>query len=227
MELWTAVVIGLVGSLHCLGMCGPLALAVPAAGNSRRAFLNSRLLYTLGRLSSYALLGLVFGSLGQTLVLAGLQRWASLIAGLCLLLGLVFSAQNPLRLTTTRGVGYLKCHFSTLLKRRTMSALLLLGGLNGLLPCGLVYVAAVSAAARLSVVGSMLYMFAFGLGTVPAMLGLALFGRNVQAIMRLRLQRLIPVCVLLLAALLILRGMSLGIPFVSPQMGHGTGNSCH
>lgn len=77
MELWTAFLLGLVGSAHCAGMCGPLALALPATGNTRGTFLAGRLLYNAGRLVTYAALGAAFGLLGQTFALAGFQRWIS------------------------------------------------------------------------------------------------------------------------------------------------------
>ena len=90
MILGTAFFLGLAGSLHCAGMCGPLAMAVPVLGRNRWAVLASRLIYNLGRVVTYALLGLVFGLIGQTFALAGFQRWVSLVTGALILIGLFF-----------------------------------------------------------------------------------------------------------------------------------------
>jgi hypothetical protein len=114
---------------------------------------------------------------------------------------------------------------SVLLRRRSFAALALLGLLNGLLPCGLVYVACAGAAATGGVFAGARYMAAFGAGTVPMMLAISLSGKLVPPSLRLKLVKAIPVCVFLLGTLLILRGMSLGIPYLSPDMS-GTGASC-
>src|ERR1700675_4874711 len=91
MELWTAFLLGLVGSLHCAGMCGPLVLALPGTGNTSRSYILGRLAYNVGRLGVYGLLGAIFGLLGGTFALAGLQRWISLVAGAAILIGLLVS----------------------------------------------------------------------------------------------------------------------------------------
>lgn len=227
MELWTAFILGLVGSLHCAGMCGPLALAIPGAGSNKVSFWCGRAGYNVGRISSYCLLGLLFGALGQTVALAGFQRWASLIAGTAILLALVPVASRRVRLPAVQAVTLLKSGFSALLRQRTFSALYLLGVLNGFLPCGLVYVACAGALALGSSLLGVTYMLAFGLGTVPMMLGIGLLGAKAQFALRFRLQKFIPVCLALMGALLILRGMSLGIPYLSPDLSLGQGSCCH
>src|ERR1041385_2077549 len=80
-DYWTALVLGLVGSLHCAGMCGPLALALPQAGGNALAFGFGRVTYNLGRVSAYCILGLLFGLVGRSLFLAGVQRWVSIALG--------------------------------------------------------------------------------------------------------------------------------------------------
>jgi len=228
MELWTAFILGLVGSLHCAGMCGPLALALPQAGNSTISFGAGRLAYNLGRVITYCLLGVVFGALGKTLMLAGIQRWVSIALGVALLVGLFASRKLALWKPVTALVGILKTKMSGLLRRRSFVALATLGLFNGLLPCGLVYVAAAGAVATGGIVSSVLYMAAFGAGTVPMMLAISLSGKLVPFSLRLKLQKAIPVSVFLLAALLILRGMALGIPYVSPVLAaDGEVSCCH
>jgi sulfite exporter TauE/SafE len=221
MEIWTAFLFGLVGSAHCLGMCGALALALPIAGNSKASFVVGRIGYNAGRISTYVLLGALFGAMGQTIALAGLQRWLSLGAGLAILVGFAASSRYALHRQVIKAIGLLKAKLSALMRKRTLPAFLLLGALNGLLPCGLVYVACAGAVATGGLLEGMQYMFLFGLGTVPVMLGVGLAGQKVQPALRFRFQKLVPACVVALGLLLVLRGMSLGIPYVSPDLSSG------
>jgi len=224
-DCWTAFLLGLVGSLHCAGMCGPLALALPAAGNTMPGYVLGRVAYNTGRIVTYCLLGIVFGLAGWTFLLAGLQRWVSIALGVALLLCLFASRRLSLSRPVTFAVNQLKSRMSVLLRRRSFAALAVLGLLNGLLPCGLVYVACAGAAATGGTMAGASYMTAFGIGTVPMMLAISLSGKLVPPSLRLKLVKTIPVCVFLLGTLLILRGMSLGIPYLSPDMS-GTGASC-
>ena len=227
MELGAAFLLGFAGSLHCAGMCGPLALALPPAGRSAAGFLAGRLAYNAGRILTYALLGLVFGLIGQAMLLAGVQRWVSLALGLALLIGLVAS-RGLIRWTpVTRLVNPLKSHMAVLLRQRSLVSLGVLGLFNGLLPCGLVYVACAGATATGHVGSGVAYLATFGLGTVPMMLAISLSGKLVPATLRLRLRGLVPLSVLLVAALLILRGMALGIPYLSPELAPGHAACCH
>jgi hypothetical protein len=226
MELWTAFLLGLVGSLHCAGMCGPLALALPVPSIAPTAFVLGRVLYNLGRLGTYCLLGMVFGLLGRTLLVAGLQRGASVALGVILLAGLLASGRLALAQPINRLVAGLKTAMAGWLQQRSLSALAVLGGLTGLLPCGLVYVACAAAATTSSPLGGAQYMAVFGLGTFPMMLALSLSGRLLQPALRTRLQAAIPVSVFLLGCLLILRGLSLGIPYLSPDLGAGSEAGC-
>lgn len=225
MDYGTALVLGLVGSLHCAGMCGPLALALPQGQRPFSAFLTGRLAYNAGRIVTYAGLGLVFGSVGQALLLAGFQRWVSIFLGALLILGLFASKRLALWQPVTRAVNALKSRLAVLLRQRSFGSLLTLGLLNGLLPCGLVYVAAAGATATGGVASGVQYMAAFGLGTLPMMLAISLSGSLVPLNLRLKLRKAIPFSVFLLGTLLILRGMSLGIPFLSPDIS-GVGTSC-
>jgi len=225
-DLWTAFILGLVGSLHCAGMCGPLALAVPVTGSSTASFLADRIAGNMGRLVTYCALGLVFGLAGRTLLLAGVQRWVSIALGLLLLAGLFSSRKLGLWRPVTGLVERLKSGMSVLLQRRSLPSLALLGLLNGLLPCGLVYVACAGATATGGLLAGVQYMLCFGAGTVPMMLAIGLSGKLIPFPVRWKLRKAIPVSVFLLAALLILRGMSLGIPYVSPDLSGGA-DCCH
>lgn len=219
MELWTAFLLGLVGSAHCAGMCGPLALALPATGNTRGTFLAGRVLYNAGRLVTYAALGAAFGLLGQTFALAGFQRWISLAAGLAILAGLFASSRFAVGLPAVSAVGWLKASFGKLLQQRSLASVFLIGLLNGFLPCGLVYAAAAGATATGHSLDGTLAMLTFGLGTVPMMLGFSLLGPRLHTAFRFRLQRLVSASLVIVGTLLLLRGLALGIPYLSPAPG--------
>ncbi len=226
MDIWSAFLLGIVGSLHCAGMCGPLALALPPSGSNAISYFLGRAAYNVGRIITYCTLGLVFGLIGRTFVLAGVQRWVSIILGLLLLVGLVASRRLAIWRPVTLFVEHIKSGMSSQLKQRSAFSLGVLGMLNGLLPCGLVYVAVAGATATGGVLSGAEYMAVFGIGTVPMMLAISLSGRLVPFSLRLRLRKAIPVCVFLVAVFLILRGMSLGIPYVSPNLSSGEPAAC-
>jgi len=227
MELiWTAFLLGLVGSLHCAAMCGPLIVAVSSARGTGLSFATSRLVYNSGRISTYCIIGVLFGAVGKTFVLAGFQRWLSLAAGAAILLGLLLSTRFALKTPFAKGITKLKTLFGSLLQRRTLASQFLLGTLNGLLPCGLVYIAAAGAATTLSPLGGALHMTAFGAGTLPMMLGIGAASGRLRFI-ALRFQKMIPVSVILVAMLLLLRGMALGIPYISPSLIEVAQAACH
>src|SRR5579859_6934676 len=174
MDLGYAFILGLFGSLHCAGMCGPLAVGLPPTNHSLGSFVSGRLAYNLGRIVTYCCLGLVFGLVGKALWIAGLQRWLSIGVGTLLLAGLFASRRLILRQPVTMIVEQLKRRMSFLLRQRSQLSLGLLGLLNGLLPCGLVYVGAAGALATGGVLKGAGYMFFFGLGTAPMMLAISL-----------------------------------------------------
>jgi sulfite exporter TauE/SafE len=185
-----------------------------------------RIAYNFGRIITYCALGIVFGLIGKTFLLAGFQRWVSIVLGIVLLIGLFTSRKLALWRPITAVVDRVKSAMGVLLRRRSADALLVLGLLNGLLPCGLVYVACAGATATGDFFDGAFYMLAFGVGTVPMMLAISLSGKLVPFSLRLKLARAIPVSVILLATLLILRGMSLGIPYVSPDLS-SSASCCH
>ncbi len=220
---WTAFILGLVGSAHCAGMCGPLVLALPVSAPGTGVFLAGRAAYNLGRIVTYCALGALFGLVGSSFVMAGVQRWTSILLGLLLLAGLFGSRKLALWQPVTSLVEAIKMRMRSLLRQRSVVSLGVLGLLNGLLPCGLVYVACAGAAASSSSAEGAAYMAAFGLGTVPMLLAISFSGKLVPPAWRFQLRKAIPVCVCLLAGLLILRGMGLGIPYLSPDL---AGQSC-
>ncbi len=226
MDLSLAFLLGSLGSLHCAAMCGPLLLALPVLSGGAGQFVAGRLIYQFGRVTTYALLGLFAGGLGHSVALAGWQRWLSITFGVAILLGWLVSRKVALSAPVVRLVAQLKAAMSVQLRRRSVASLALLGMLNGLLPCGLVYVALAGAVTRGSWGGGVIYMTVFGLGTLPMMLTIGLSGRLLPLAWRLQLRRAIPLGVCLLAFLLILRGMALGIPYVSPALVAGVPANC-
>jgi len=221
-----AFALGLVGSLHCAAMCGPLLLALPAPPGGAGRFVAGRLVYQLGRIATYGLLGVVAGLVGRTILLAGFQRWLSIALGVTILLGVLASKKAALSAPVVRLVAHLKSAMSAQLRQRGFRSLALLGMLNGLLPCGLVYVALAGAVAQGGLLDGISYMALFGLGTVPTMLGIGLSGKMFPPAFRLKLRGAIPVGVCLVAGLLILRGLALGIPYVSPALVAGVPACC-
>lgn len=216
---WSALIVGLLGSFHCIGMCGPIALSLPGGQRSFSSYLMGRLLYNLGRVVTYTALGIGVGIIGQGFSMAGIQQWLSLLIGILMILvffipSLLYRQFKPMSRLTT----FVKTRFGSLIRKRSMSSLLALGMINGLLPCGLVYVALAAALAAGSLQGGMEYMFFFGLGTLPMMLGLSLAGNFIGAKVKRLLNRMIPGFILFLGILFILRGLSLGIPYVSPTI---------
>lgn len=218
MDYALAFALGLLGSLHCAAMCGPLMLALPVPPGGPMRFTLGRIVYQLGRVTTYALLGVVAGFIGKSIFLAGIQRGLSITLGVAILLGFLISKKISISVPVVRLVGKLKAAMSAQLRQRSIRALALLGMLNGLLPCGLVYVAMAGAISRRTIFDGVLYMAVFGLGTLPTMLGISLSGKLFPPTLRTKLRGAIPVGVCALATLLILRGMALGIPYASPNL---------
>ncbi len=222
MEILSAFVIGLVGSLHCVGMCGPIAIALPVAQQNKFLFILGRVLYNIGRVISYAAMGAFFGLIGSKIALFGFQQTLSLAIGILLLLYVVVPKSllhklPRIKLFDKFSAG-IKKSFAALWNKGSVSSMLLIGILNGFLPCGLVYVAIAGATATGSILNGSIFMILFGLGTLPLMTGMALLGKFINLQLRRRLTKLIPIFIALLAVIFILRGMNLGIKYVSPKL---------
>jgi len=213
--------VGLVGSLHCVGMCGPIALALPI-GSAGMHFIAGRVFYNAGRIITYITLGGVLGSFGSIFVLAGMQQTLSVVVGCVMLFGVLLPS-------VLRGLSshwpvarifhsFLRATLRRLLEQKTLRTLFLIGIVNGFLPCGFLYIALAGAATLGDVTRGMVFMGGFGLGTTPTMLGVGLLGRPIQAGVRKRVVRILPVFTVILAMLFILRGMNLGIPYISPHV---------
>ena len=221
-EILSAFLIGLVGSLHCIGMCGPIAIALPVPHSTNLTFLSGRILYNLGRVFSYAILGLIFGLLGRRIALAGAQQFVSIALGVIIIIAVLlpqkyknYFAQHPITQKLTQP---LKANIGMLFKKGTFSAMFLIGILNGFLPCGLVYVALAGAIASGDAISGAVVMILFGLGTVPAMFAATVLGKYINLGIRTKLREATPYFAIILAVIFIMRGMNLGIPYLSPKL---------
>ena len=222
MLLWTAFIFGLLGSFHCVGMCGPIVLSLPSGQSTRSAYLISRVVYNLGRVVTYSLMGLVIGYIGESISLAGYQNILSISMGVLILIMVLiptgiftklFPSQSFFKLSTK-----IKSVWAKLFKNSKIASLFLIGILNGFLPCGFVYLALAGAAATGSMVNGWLYMIMFGLGTAPILLAVSLAGKVISGRTKHIFNKLIPVAGVVLALLIIIRGLSLGIPYISPKI---------
>ena len=216
--------LGLIGSLHCVGMCGPIALLLPLQ-RQRKAFRWIQLgAYFFGKTLAYTLMGLLFGIVGEGLFIAEYQQEFSILAGLVMIGMGLFSLlhislkglQNPL----LKGFALLKSALGRQLTKKTLSSSLFIGFLNGFLPCGLVYTALFGALAMGNLWDSMGYMTAFGLGTIPLMLLLVVLGDFLPVGLRRQLNQWLPMVVIVVGILFVLRGLGLGIPYLSPADTH-------
>ena len=219
--LLSAVILGLLGSFHCVGMCGPIAFVLPVDRTNKFKQGYQTFLYHIGRLLAYSSIGLLFGLLGKGLYLAGFQQRLSILLGI-LMIALVLI---PLRILNKynfskpvyRSIGIIKSKLGLYLKKKSNKAIFTIGFFNGFLPCGMVYMALVGAVATSEFYLGALYMFLFGLGTIP-MMTVAVYSKNIFSLnIRNKIQKAIPVFVVLIGLLFIMRGMGLGIPYVSPK----------
>ncbi|MHA7131982.1 sulfite exporter TauE/SafE family protein [Algoriphagus namhaensis] len=216
--LWTALVLGFLGSFHCIGMCGPIAMAV--GGASSKAFIFKKILYNLGRATTYAALGLLIGMLGFSLSLAGVQQGVSISMGV-LIVAVSLSYKKADKFLTVPALSswvvWIKQKLGGHLKAGSTKAFFFTGLINGLLPCGMVYMALIAALGLQDPWMGATYMFFFGVGTVPMLLVLMFSGNLLAAPLRLKFQRAIPVLGLIIGLLFIFRGLGLGM-HGSPQL---------
>ena len=220
LSIITGLSIGFLGSFHCIGMCGPIALALPMQSTSGLQKYSGIILYNFGRAVTYSALGLLFGFLGNQFRLWGFQQAVSIAAGVLILVFILSNFSFASRIQWLAKLNdWVQHSLGKLLKApKNPASFLSIGLLNGLLPCGLVYVAIAAALATTETLQGTLLMFAFGMGTLPVMAGLMMFGHLISHHFRQKLNRAVPVLVGLMAVILILRGMNLGMPFLSPRL---------
>ncbi len=232
--LISALILGILGSFHCVGMCGPIAFMLPVSRDNQLKKFLQIFLYHFGRLLAYSIIGLAFGLVGKSLNLFGIQQQLSIGIGVLMILVILmpsrqfqkFNLSQPLY----RLIGKIKTSLGAALKRKTPDTFFTIGFLNGFLPCGLVYMAVFGAIAAGSLFNGSLYMLLFGLGTIPLMTTAVYFSSLLGGKMRKKVQRFIPVFVVVIGILFIIRGLGLGIPYFSPAEMTPTvtaASSCH
>ena len=219
--LWTAFILGLAGSFHCIGMCGPIAFVIPVDKSNKAKAAFQTFLYHFGRLLTYSLIGLLFGLIGKGLYLAGFQQRLSILMGVVMILIILMpsSVSNKFKIAQPfyRAIGLVKQKMGLYLSKKSSKSIFFIGFFNGFLPCGLVYMAVLGAISTGNYSEGVLYMLLFGIGTVPMMTGALLLGNFVTLKFRNRIQKAIPVFVIVIGILFILRGLGLGIPYLSPS----------
>lgn len=217
--LFSAFIFGLLGSLHCVGMCGPIAFVLPIDRQNKTKGFFQILSYHFGRLFTYSLIGLLFGFLGKGFYLFGFQQQISIIVGFLMILFIVFPKLFQ-KINFSKNINSLifkvKNALGKELKKKGNDTFFTIGFLNGFLPCGLVYMAVFGAIATSTAFLGSLYMFLFGLGTIPLMTSVVYLGNFTKGTFRKRIQKAIPILVVFMGTLFILRGLGLGIPYVSP-----------
>ncbi|MNQ00816.1 hypothetical protein D3C85_134720 [compost metagenome] len=218
--LYTAFFFGLISSLHCIGMCGPIALMLPVERNNPAKKISQIVTYHLGRLAAYATIGLIFGLIGKGFFLAGMQQKLSIFIGISIIVVILIPertfAQYNFSKPVFKLISKVKTKLGSQFKNRSYKSLFTIGLLNGFLPCGMVYVALFGAIAMQSAGFGVLYMILFGLGTVPMMSSVVYLNSFLTVSIRNKIQKAIPYVGVLIGVLFILRGLGLGIPYVSP-----------
>ncbi len=219
--LYSALFFGLFSSLHCIGMCGPIAMMLPVDKNNSAKKVIQIMIYHMGRLTSYASLGLIFGILGKGFYMAGIQQQLSIVVGLLMIIIAIVPERVFMKYNFSKPVYKLiskvKTSLGSQFKRKTPDALFTIGVLNGFLPCGLVYAALFGAIAMSSLTLSISYMLLYGLGTIPMMSFVVLISNIFSISIRTKMQKIIPVVAVFIGILFIIRGLGLDIAYLSPS----------
>lgn len=218
--LWSAIILGLLGSFHCVGMCGPIAFMLPVDRENTSKKVFQIFTYHFGRILAYSMIGLFFGLIGKSLYIFGFQQQLSIGIGVLMIVVIlmpvrIFNKYNFSK-PIYKLISKVKKSMGVAFKKKTADNFLTIGFLNGFLPCGLVYMAVFASLAMESTLKGSLYMALFGIGTIPLMTTAIYLGKFLNTTVKQRIQKAIPVFVVIIGVLFILRGMGLGIPYISP-----------
>jgi sulfite exporter TauE/SafE len=216
--LTTAFILGITSNLHCVGMCGPIALSIPVKRTSLFHLWIGILQYNFGRIFTYGLLGLLTGFIGLSIATLGILQWASIFTGVCMIF---YAWRKYLGKFTPHFMSnnFIPSHAMGWIVKKTGSwKLILLGALNGILPCGMVYLGLIHALLSPTPLTGMMAMVAFGIGTLPIMLAVVFMANSISVSVRKRFSSVIPYVLTILGTLIILRGANLGVPYLSPSV---------
>ena len=240
----SALGLGFASGFHCIGMCGPIALSMGLTKKQATNFYLQNLTYQFGRIATYSLLGAILGIVGQGFQMVGFQQYLTIAVGVLLISMAIFSfggkdfaSKIPF---LSKFLLKVKMKLSKLLQKADYRSRFATGILNGFLPCGMVYMALTASLAAGGIWQSALFMTLFGLGTLPFMFFVVLLGNLMTTALRIKILKFVPVMMIILGGLFIVRGLELGIPYLSPkkesmQINHnnstehqeGNHESCH
>lgn len=219
--LLSALLFGVLGSFHCVGMCGPIAFLLPVDRHNNFKKIVQIFIYHFGRIFAYSLIGLLFGFVGKGLYLFGMQQKLSILIGVLMIIAMLIPHKLVRRYNFSKPIykviSKVKSALGKELKKRTPDTFLTIGFLNGFLPCGLVYMAVFGALAMGNPWKGSLYMALFGLGTIPLMTTAIYVGKFLNEKARQYIRKSIPVVVIIMGCLFVVRGLGLGIPYLSPK----------
>ena len=216
----SALGLGFASGFHCIGMCGPIALSLGLTKKQATNYYLQNLTYQFGRIVTYSFLGAVLGIVGKGFQMAGFQQYLTIGVGILLILMAVFSfggkdfaSKIPF---LSKFLLKVKMNLGKLLQKADYRSRFSTGILNGFLPCGMVYMALTASLASGGIWQSATFMALFGLGTLPFMFAIVLVGNLMTTAFRIKILKFFPVMMIVLGGLFILRGLELGIPYISP-----------
>ncbi|KFF20558.1 sulfite exporter TauE/SafE family protein [Chryseobacterium sp. JM1] len=217
----SAIALGFASGFHCIGMCGPIALSMGLTKKQATNFYLQNLTYQFGRIFTYSLLGAILGIIGEGFEMAGFQQYLTIGAGILLIImalfsfgGKDFASKIPF---LSKFLYSVKLNLGKLLQKADYRSRFSTGVLNGFLPCGMVYMALTASLASGGIWQGASYMALFGLGTLPFMFAVVLAGNLMNQAFRVKVLKAVPVIMIILGGLFILRGLELGIPYISPR----------
>lgn len=219
--IFSALALGFASGFHCIGMCGPIALSLGLTKKQATNYYLQNLTYQFGRIVTYSFLGAILGTVGKGFQMAGFQQYLTIGVGILLIVMAVFSfggkdfaSKIPI---LSQSLLKVKMNLGKLLQKADYRSRFTTGILNGFLPCGMVYMALTASLASGGIWQSATFMALFGLGTLPFMFAIVLLGNLMTTAFRIKILKFVPVMMIVLGGLFILRGLEIGIPFISPK----------
>ena len=218
--IFSALALGFASSFHCVGMCGPIALSLGLTKKQATNYYLQNLTYQFGRIATYSFLGAILGTVGKGFEMAGFQQYLTIGVGILLILMAIFSFGGKDFASKIPFLSHfllkVKMNLGKLLQKVDYRSRFTTGILNGFLPCGMVYMALTASLASGGIWQSATFMALFGLGTLPFMFAIVLLGNLMTTAFRIQILKFVPVMMIILGGLFILRGLELGIPYISP-----------
>jgi len=214
----TIFLMGLTGSLHCAGMCGPIVWMMPFQQFKGLQKYVAIGLYHFGRASAYAVMASILFSF-KALFHPQIQQYLSIGLGASLLIAGLFSffSIQGIGMKTPWGA-WVKTSLGKVMQNMRLPTFLVTGFLNGLLPCGLVYMALAASMTFHEVLSVVKGMYLFGLGTIPMLVAITLLKTKVPMGFLRKMKNAVPIMLFVFGSILMLRGMNLGIPYLSPKL---------